>query len=120
MKGSTRQATIYLDGIQVMQGTLSRTSIGNTDPVSIGRNGAPTGEGMWQGKLDDVRIWNTVRTGAQISANYRNQLTGTQTGLVANWKFNERLGTLLAFSSAGTHTGILSTTGASFSTDVHP
>jgi hypothetical protein len=120
MKGSTRQATIYLDGIQVMQGTLSRTSIGNTDPVSIGRNGAPTGEGMWQGKLDDVRIWNTVRTGAQISANYRNQLTGTQTGLVANWKFDEGSGST-AFDSTATPENATMRGGATWSdTDLHP
>jgi hypothetical protein len=120
MKGSTRQATIYLDGIQVMQGTLSRVSTGNTKPVSIGRNGSPTGYANWDGKLDDVRIWNTVRTGAQISANFRNQLTGTQAGLVANWKFDEGSGPT-AFDSTATPQNATMKSGAGWSdTDLHP
>ena len=41
-------------------------------------------------------------------------------GLVANWNFDERPGTLSAFSSPNHDTAILSTRGASFSTDVHP
>jgi hypothetical protein len=119
MKGATRQATIYLDGIQVMQGTLSRvTSVGNSRPVSIGRNGAPSGQGLWRGKLDDVRIWNVVRTGAQISANYSAELNGAQAGLVANWKFNEGTGTAAADSTTPAENATLNS-GASFSTDVH-
>jgi phosphodiesterase/alkaline phosphatase D-like protein len=119
MKGSTRQATMYLDGVQVMQGTLSRiTTVGNSKPVSIGRNGGPTGFGVWRGNLDDVRIWNVVRTGAQISANYRSQLNGAQTGLVANWKFDEGSGNVAADSATIPENATL-TNGAAFSTDVH-
>lgn len=119
MKSFTRQATIYLDGVQVMQGTLSRNStVGNSKPVSIGRNGAPTSQALWNGKLDDVRIWNVVRTSAQISANYRSQLNGAQTGLVANWKFDEGSGTTALDSTSVPENATLNG-GAAYSSDVH-
>jgi len=96
------------------------SAVGNSAPVSIGRNGAPTSQAFWRGKLDDVRIWNTVRTGAQISANYRNQLNGAQTGLVANWKFDEGSGTV-ALDSATTPQNAVMNGGATWaSTDIHP
>jgi hypothetical protein len=120
VKGSTRQATVYLDGVQVLQGTLaSVTGVGNSKPISIGRNGGPTGYANFQGRLDDVRIWNTVRTPAQISANYHAELSGAQAGLVANWKFNEGSGTSAA-DTGGTAQNATLSGGATWSSDVHP
>jgi hypothetical protein len=95
------------------------TTTGNGDPVSIGRNGGSTGLANWKGKLDDVRIWNTVRTSAQISANYRSQVHGSQTGLVANWKFDEGTGTTAADSATGPENATLRGD-ATWSTDIHP
>jgi large repetitive protein len=115
----TRTLVLYLDGVQVAQDKLGASSIGNTAPVEIGRNGPVSGK-YFRGKLDDVRLWNVARTASQIAASFAQELTSPPTTLVANWKFNERLGTLAAYSSVGTHTAILSTTGAAFSTDVHP
>jgi len=119
VKGSTRQATLYLDGVQVLQGTLSSvTTVGNTKPVTIGRNGAPTGYANWNGKLDDVRIWKSVRTPAQIAANYRNELTSADTDLVGNWKFNEGSGTTAGDATATPQNATLYG-GATWSSDVH-
>jgi hypothetical protein len=39
-------------------------------------------------KVDDVRVWNTVRTGTQIADNLGNELTGSEAGLAAYWKLN--------------------------------
>ena len=56
----------------------------------------------------------------QISANYRNQLTGSQTGLVANWKFDEGSGTT-AFDSTATPENATMNGGATWSSsDIHP
>ncbi len=40
------------------------------------------------GLLDDVRIWNDVRTAQEIADNYQKELVGDETGLVGYWKFN--------------------------------
>jgi len=39
-------------------------------------------------KLDDIRIWNTPRTQAELAANYQRELAGNESGLVAYWKLN--------------------------------
>jgi hypothetical protein len=89
-----------LNGVQVLQGTLSAIStVGNTKPVNIGRNGAPTSGGYFNGKLDDVRIWNVARTALQLGASYKVELTGAQAGLVGNWKFDEAAGAVAADSA---------------------
>ena len=40
------------------------------------------------GIIDEIRIWNTVRTGAQISSNYNIELAGSESGLAAYWPYN--------------------------------
>jgi hypothetical protein len=113
---STRQLTLYLDGAQVAQGTLGARSVaGNGTPVEIGRNG--NGGATWRGKIDDVRLWNLVRTGAQISSSYRAELSTTPAGLVANWKFNEGTGLVAADGTVEAENANLLGT-AAWSTDV--
>jgi Concanavalin A-like lectin/glucanases superfamily len=55
--------------------------------LRIGRDGFAGA--FWRGKLDDVRLWNVARTADQIQAGYLTQLAGSQSGLVANWQFDE-------------------------------
>jgi len=84
--------TLYLDGVQVAQGTFSGYSLGTTLPLSFGRNGGPE-PNFWLGKLDEVRLWNLVRTAAEMQATLASELTGEQPGLVGYWRFNEAAGT---------------------------
>lgn len=41
------------------------------------------------GILDEVRIWNIGRTPSQIQATMNSELTGTESGLMGYWKFND-------------------------------
>lgn len=41
------------------------------------------------GNIDEVRIWNTARTCDEINANMKNELTGTENGLIAYYNFNQ-------------------------------
>jgi hypothetical protein len=117
LQASTRTLTIYVDGVQVMQGTLSAiTTTGNTLPFDMGRDGS-TGN-YFTGNVHDVRVWNVVRTASQISTSYQSELTGTQAGLVANWKFDDGSGTTAIDSTSSPDNAILNG-GATFSTD-HP
>jgi glucose/arabinose dehydrogenase/endonuclease YncB( thermonuclease family) len=113
-EAATRTMSLYLDGGLVAQNTIAAdTATGSSLPLSIGRNGT-TGL-PWNGKLDDIRIWNVLRTPAEISANYLTELVGAPTGLVSNWRFDEGLGTT-ANDSAGPATVTLNG-GAAWSTD---
>jgi hypothetical protein len=101
----------------VARGTLASLSKGNSLPVEIGRNGATSGKYL-TGKLDDMRIWNVVRSSSAVATNFKTQLSGPQLGLVANWHFDEGSGTTAA-DSAANHDASLNG-GATFSSDVHP
>src|SRR6185436_1862899 len=74
-----------------------------THPVGIAtgldRQGDP--EGFLDGTVDEVRIWNSARTAAQIAANFNLRITGPTSGLVARWGLDEGTGTAVT-SSAGT------------------
>ena len=48
---------------------------------------------QFRGSLSDVRIWNVVRSAADISANFRQRLVGNETGLVGYWKLHQGYGT---------------------------
>jgi len=41
--------------------------------------------------MDEVRIWNDVRTATEISQNYKGVLTGSEANLVAYYKFDDNL-----------------------------
>jgi hypothetical protein len=119
MRSSDNQLTIYIDGVQRAQGTLtSEATSGNSAPVRIGRNGGSAGN-YWNGKVDDVRLWNVVRTASEISANYEAELSSAPAALVANWKLDEGTGTGAA-DSAGTAQNATLVGGASWSTEGHP
>lgn len=83
---------IYLDG----SSTADRSGNGGT-PIYPATNyvriGCATTNGgarsmYFDGQIDDVRLWNTERSGAEIAANYNIRLTGSETGLVAYWPFD--------------------------------
>jgi hypothetical protein len=63
--------------------------------------------GYFDGKIDEVRIWNVARTGAQILANYNTEIT-SGTGLVGRWGFNEGCGGTANNSVSGGVSGTLS------------
>jgi hypothetical protein len=69
-------------------------------------NSTSTADGFFNGRIDEARIWNVVRTDAQILANYNAELT-SGTGLVSRWGFNEGNGSTAANSISGGSTGIL-------------
>jgi hypothetical protein len=114
---SSRTLIVYFDGARVSQGQLSMTTLGNTLPLQMGRNGP--GAGLYfHGKLDDVRIWDIVRDANAISSDYRKQLAPAPSGLVANWQFEEGMGLIAADTHGQIHNATLSA-GSAFSSD-HP
>jgi hypothetical protein len=110
---------LWLDGKHIAYVQVpAHSAAGNALPLEIGRAGASSSK-YWLGKLDDVRIWNVVRPGTDITATYLSQLSGAQAGLVANWHFDEVSGAL-AVDTAGSHHDASLNGGAAFSPSVHP
>lgn len=43
---------------------------------------------QFAGLIDELRVWNDIRTSTEISTNYQKELVGNEQGLVAYYKFN--------------------------------
>ncbi len=103
---------VYANG--VLQAT-SAASMPTQDATAI-LLGLRNGSNYFDGDLDEVRLWNVVRTDAQILDNYGTELVGSETGLVGYYKFNEASDSQTVFDSslAGNHghLGDLDTAGA--------
>lgn len=67
---------VYLDGVEV--GNLPKTgalSTDNTVAAAIGRNGSDTAGGYFNGKIDDVRIYNRALTATEVEDLYDHGIT---------------------------------------------
>jgi sugar lactone lactonase YvrE len=71
-----------------------------------GTGSAPTGR-YFDGKIDELRIWNTARTASQIRSTMCQRLTGGETGLVAYYRFDHSSGTTLIDLTGNGLNGIL-------------
>jgi len=88
-------STLYVDGAQQNQVACSLTPNTNDLPVRIGKDQNSSGN-YWNGKIDDVRIYNRALSAAEVLALYdqnetvanasqNNRITN---GLLGLWSFN--------------------------------
>ena len=70
------------------------------------------------GEIDEVRIWNDVRTLTEIKDNMFKELNGNENGLIAYYKMTEGSGTTVTDNSSNSNNGIIS--GASWVTSNAP
>ena len=90
---SAGQIELYIDGTSTNTFTGLSTSLhDSTDDFRIGAIGDSGGVvARWDGRFDDFRIWNDLRTSTEISDNYQCALTGTEDNLYAYWKLDNAL-----------------------------
>lgn len=109
---SASAVEFYENGVSLGIDTGSKTSIYNSNQTfTIGANGVP-GD-YWDGGIDEVRIWNDLRTDTEISDNYNVELTGTEAGLVSYWQFENDL-----TDTTSTGNDLTNNNSITFSTDV--
>ena len=90
---ATGAMNLYKNGVVVS----SATAPAYTETVQeLGRF---IGTFYFNGAIDEVRVWNLVRTPAEIAASANCQLNGQETGLIAYYNFNEGV-------AGGTNTGV--------------
>ena len=82
----------------------------NSQPVRIG---ARKDGYYFKGEMDEVRLWNVARSSTEISAQYRNRLMGSETGLTAYWRMDDGVGGTVVDSSGHGNTATLQN-GATF------
>ena len=78
--------TFYINGDPAGSGPVTVRSSPNVNAII----GAMSDYNYpFEGNIDELKIWNTSRTAVEISSNMYQQLSGTETGLVAYYKFNQ-------------------------------
>ncbi len=83
---------LYINGVQQATGTFSGSPTHNSRITTIGASPSFPGR-VWNGALDEIRVWNVARTSEQIFDNQGTEYTGMEDGLIAYLPFNEGSGT---------------------------
>lgn len=99
MDYSTSTMRLYINGNQVNSGTLTipmSQRMKNSVAVTIGNQDVNYNPyhtfTPFNGKIDEVRFWNTVRTASEIQANYKACLAANTSNLIAYFKADEGTG----------------------------
>ncbi|MBD2546919.1 MULTISPECIES: LamG domain-containing protein [Planktothricoides] len=85
---SAGNAVLYKNGLPVASGKLLVPNNINRTKNYIGKSNW-TADQDFQGKMAEVRVWNRVRTQAEIQADMSKRITGKEPGLVGCWPLNE-------------------------------
>lgn len=119
---------IYLDGnlegVVASNGIMPRADSIQHASIATAMNSNGLGEGAFGGFMDEIRVWNTGRTQAQIRQTINSEVA-TAEGLVARFALSEGSGRSITSSapaaSVGNFLGApIWTTGASFNNNVLP
>ncbi len=92
--------TLYVNGVQVsMSGSSYSVNVSNTDFVTFGVDYLNIAARYLNGKMDQVRIYNTALTSSQIQADMLSTTAAVPGNLVASYNFDQGV-------SGATNTGI--------------
>ncbi|MBP8793321.1 MAG: T9SS type A sorting domain-containing protein [Lutibacter sp.] len=103
--GVLNGSKIYLDGMLVS--TLTYNSSTSNSRIVIGAGADYTLSQNFKGTIDQVRVWNTIRTNTEILTNYNKCLQGNESGLIMLWQFEEGTGTVVNDLSGNNNNGTL-------------
>jgi hypothetical protein len=112
---STQTYTAYVNGVTIGTYDSSNDSVPHIyEGGADFKIGAEEGSSIntFDGLIDDVRVWNVVRSASDISSNMSKELAGNETGLVGYWRLN---GDLTDSSANGNN--LTNNNGANFSSD---
>jgi len=93
---------VYINGVSAYTNATAPASlVANSQDLRIANR--TSSAHLFNGAMDELRIWNTSRTQAQIKTYMLNKnLANNATGLVAYYRMNENTGTTTASASTNT------------------
>ncbi len=108
--GLSSEAKMYIDGSEqelTFSGGQPEGNITDNSSINLLIGNSALLDRTFDGIIDEVRIWNTVRSSDEIQANKDHYLDGENTGLVAYWRMNEGNGALIGDGSVNDNTGLI-------------
>jgi hypothetical protein len=108
---------LYLNGVLDASATKTALDLTNTGDLIIGQN---PGNSHWDGKIEELRFWNDVRSEAEIRENMFKNLTGSEANLVAYYPFDNNSPSPVATNVANTDVGNATLTNMDPATDWVP
>jgi hypothetical protein len=95
----------YVNGVQITSFQTFLAPPAGAVPYPTGVKNIGRVDNYFNGDMDEVRLWNIVRTPAQILADMNRSIAANTSGLVGYYKFSEGSGTTTADATAGARTG---------------
>ena len=80
---------LYLNGVEMPLTGTPVSVTANTQPLYLSNYDNGGSSNCFRGYIEEVRLWNTAMTYSQIRENMHLPLTGSETGLVSYWQFDE-------------------------------
>ncbi|OQP60247.1 LamG domain-containing protein [Niastella populi] len=103
VRTSASNIKTYINGVLKDNATFTAPASWTPTKVNAGVRWRASQSDFFAGKIDELRIWNTARSAAEIVANMFNKnLANNATGLVAYYRFNEGSSTTAANSCTNT------------------
>ncbi len=111
--GGSNEVKLYIGGDEQELSQIGGQPVGSINDNSeidllIG-NSAGSGQ-TFDGVIDEVRVWNLIRSGQDIEADMYSSLGGGIEGLVGSWQFNEGYGQWAFDLSGNDNVGIVNNT----------
>lgn len=88
VKNADNDWDCYLDGTATTDTNTRNTAVTNAAGFVVGAAYEGSPGIYWDGFIDEVRLWSTARSSAEINAEMSEELVGNETGLVAYYKWN--------------------------------
>lgn len=94
-RDASNNVKLYINGVLISSGTNSNLGT-NGHPRHIGAKSSPGPKNFFIGRIDEVRIWDVARTEEEIKAYMHTCFTGSENHLLANYSFEEGVGSSIA------------------------
>jgi len=103
----TEQGKLYVNGNLTSQKTGQLTFTSTLTNSLYLANGISGGQEFGNCVIDEIRIWNRVRTASEVLSNYDKSISGNTNGLVAYYKLNESSGNTIYDATPNGNSGTL-------------
>ncbi|MCO6173610.1 LamG domain-containing protein [Flavobacterium sp. NRK F10] len=96
---STKAIQVLINGTLAPSISGGSSSLGTNNRMTIGSRS--DGMQVFSGKIDEFRIWNTLRSNSEIVGSMTTCVPEASTGLIAYYRFDETSGSLTAADATG-------------------